>query len=170
MRTTTRLSMSTSATRYGLPGNLGRLLFIWSPTDKRFLTRVPDRHLLDKHFGFAGASVSGLYGGFELLDRTLVLEAPWPIVEDLYVGYFRTPARLVNAQDVSNLPYPHAQLHVWDALIDLKSYAKELEAVQVWVAKQRACESSLYSAFCEGQTLGGVPLTIHPPTDDEHSL
>lgn len=164
LRSDTTVASDGQTRIFQLPGDMQRLLYVWSPTDRRHLTKVPERHLLDKNLVLnGGAATSGLYGAYQLIGTQLVLEEPWPLSENLVIGYYRMPSVMRNARDLPDLPFPHGQLLVWDALLDLKSYAKEAEFISIWAAKQAAADANLFAAFSEGQTLGEIPQTIHPP-------
>jgi hypothetical protein len=159
LRVDYNLAVTGASRRYTLPGNVGRLLYLWSPTDNRYCTRVPDRHLDEQGVRFDGVANADLYRPFELRGSTLYFFEN-PIDDDLLVGYFKSPQKLINLTDIPTIPYPHSRLLVWDALLDLKSYATELSAGPLWERKQQEAEHKLYAAYVEGQTLGGVPLSI----------
>jgi hypothetical protein len=160
MKGTYRVTIGFGQRRYTLPGNIGRLLYVWSPTHRRFCTRVPDRHLDDLNLDPTGTSGSGLFMPYEMQGNSLVFYEDPPAAEDLQIGFFRTPSKLLNDTDIPDLPYPHSRLLVWDALLDLKTYARESEASSLWMAKQQAAEHALWQAFVEGQTIGEAPLRI----------
>jgi hypothetical protein len=162
MRADYQLAVTTGQRRYSLPGNLDKLLFIWSPTDNRYLTRIPERHIDDAGVRHDGTQASSIYQPFDVRDKTLVFFEPPRQSETLYIGYFKTPAKLVNPTDIPNIPYPHSRVLVWDALLDLKAYANELGAMGLWTRKQEQAETKLYANYLDGQTLGSLPLGIKP--------
>jgi hypothetical protein len=154
------LDVTTDQRRYTLPGNLGRLLFIWSPAERSFCERIPDRHLDSLGIDPTGTEVSGLYMPYELQGPQLVFFEDPPAAQTLTIGYFRTPSKLLNNSDIPDVPYPHSRLLVWDALLDLKSYTTETANAQLWIAKQKEAEHKLYAAYTDGQTIGERPLRI----------
>jgi hypothetical protein len=158
------LPVTPDVLRYSMPGNLGRLLYLWSPNDQRYCQKIVDRHLDEAAVRFDGQQGSDYYQPFELRGTTLIFFQPPQHAESLKVGYFKTPQKLSNVSDIPSLPYPHSRLCVWDALLDLKSYATELGAAGLWERKQSEAEHKLYAAFCEGQTLQELPQTIRRGT------
>jgi hypothetical protein len=162
MKSTYRLPVEPGTLRYSLPGNLGRLLYVWSPQGRQYATLVPDRHFMDLSIQPDGAPGGAVWMPYELQGNILVfLEQP-AAAETLIVQFFRTPAKLLHPADLPNLPYPHSRLLVWDALLDLKSYAQDLSGAPLWIAKRDQAVHDLYQAFKSGQALGEVPQFIHP--------
>lgn len=158
-RTDYNLPVTGAQRRYTMPGNIDRLLYLWSPKTNRFCTRIPDRHLDETGIRLDGTGGSDAYQPFEIRGSTLLFLVP-PSDDTLLMGYFKSAQKLTNLTDIPLLPYPHSRLVVWDALLDLKSYATELGAAPLWERKQQEAEHKLYAAFVEGQTLGGMGLSI----------
>lgn len=162
LRTTTTLAVTPSALRYALPGNLQRLLYAYSAVDARHLTKAPDRSWADLALRLDGVNSSGsVYQPYTVEGQVLRFLEPPRQSETLHLGYYRMPQPLVNDQDIPDLPYPYGRILVWDSLLDLKSYAKDLDAVSLWVRKQEKAVSDLYANHIDGQTLNEFPLLIH---------
>ena len=162
MRGYTQLTVAPGTRIYQLPANCARLLFVYSATDQRHCTYVPDRMWQDADLRLDGAATSGyLYQPYTVEGTCLRFLEPPRQGETLTLGYFRMPQVMVNTQDLPDLPYPHGRLLVWDTLLDLKSYAKDLDAVSLWTRQQEKAERNLYAAFQEGQILGSMPLLVH---------
>jgi hypothetical protein len=92
-----------------------------------------------------------------------ILENPTPGAETVEYRFYRQPLFLVNDYDVVELPAPHGQLLVYDALIHISGYLTETnpQTLQIWKLKQGELEQSLYQAYAtEGQTLEAVPQFV----------
>jgi hypothetical protein len=159
MKMTSRITLVPGIRRYSLP-SLGRLLYVWSTQSAQYATRVPDRHFKSANIRPDGSSGGHVFLPFELRGPVLSFleDVPGDVLE---VGFFRTPTKLIHPGDIPNLPYPHSRLLVWDALLDLKTYAQDLGGAPIWARKQDDAVRTLYQAYTDGQTVGELPQSIH---------
>lgn len=87
--------------------------------------------------------------------------------------FYRQPLMLVNDYDVPDIPAPHSQILVWDALIALTGgYIQDVpgQTLGIWASKQKEAQLSLYQAMAnEGQTLGARPRFVRTIVRDDRS-
>jgi hypothetical protein len=92
-----------------------------------------------------------------------VVEAP-TTAEVIEYRFYRQPLMLINDYDVPEIPAPHSQILVWDALVGLSAgYLQDVPTatVSVWREKQREAQMALYQALAvEGQTLNARPRFV----------
>ena len=70
--------------------------------------------------------------------------------------YFRAPRVMARDYDIPDLPFPHSNLLVWDALLMLATYNElDSESVNLWRANQIECLNNLYLLKLEGDTIAG---------------
>ncbi|HYE17347.1 MAG TPA: hypothetical protein VEA69_02825, partial [Tepidisphaeraceae bacterium] len=84
--------------------------------------------------------------------------------------FYRLPKPLVNDYDTTDIPPPHEQILVWDALLLLAAYDGRLDAARVreWKEWQQMADMALDHAYVELQGLEAEPQFIRD-TDDGQS-
>lgn len=182
MRSTATLApVSAGSKIYALPGDYYRPLYMWDTSTKSYATEVSMRGL---QLTGPEPSVSpwpvGHGYGVTLpfyFDQTTVTSGSPPVTEArrslVFIGdtvpstlscvYYRQPRDLSADADLPDLPWPHAQLLVWDAVLDLKAYASESpELIPYWSKKQREALQRLYESQKGDQALGAWGSYVHP--------
>lgn len=84
-------------------------------------------------------------------------------LDEIEYRFYRQPMQLVNDYDVPDLPFPHTQLLVYDALVQMSAYLTESnpQTLGIWRQKQMEAQLSLYQAYAtEGQTLEATPTYV----------
>ncbi|HYE78033.1 MAG TPA: hypothetical protein VEI97_08610 [bacterium] len=81
--------------------------------------------------------------------------------------FFRQPRKMVSDNDLPDIPSPHAQILVWDALILFSGYNTDLpaQAVQVWHGLQQEMEANMRRLWLEGTAQEAHPRYIRPASD-----
>jgi hypothetical protein len=76
--------------------------------------------------------------------------------DTLEYRFFRQPYTMVNDGDVPDIPPPHSEILVWDALLMFSGYQSDMsaKAVQVWVDMRDRLEKAMYHNLLEGHTIG----------------
>lgn len=78
------------------------------------------------------------------------------------IKYYKTPTEMTNDADLPNIPWPHSQVLVYDALLALKAYAVESPELLPFFVKQRnEALYRLYESEKSDQTLGSWGSYIH---------
>jgi hypothetical protein len=69
--------------------------------------------------------------------------------------FFRKPSPLTNDYDIPDIPFPHAKILVWDALLLMAAYDNQVEGgrLGVWLDNQRRMDLALRQAYLEPQSL-----------------
>lgn len=82
--------------------------------------------------------------------------------------FFRLPTKLVNDNDIPDIPHPHSMILVWDALLMFAGYNTELEAKQIklWGGMQADMEADMRRLWLEGTAQGARPRSVRH-IDDE---
>ena len=123
---------------------------------------------------FLGTMTLETTGGTELLVLTLdQYGKQYPVLkfhsvpvgnEVMKYKFYKAPRVMTRDYDLPNLPYPAANLLVWDSLLDLATYNElDSESVNLWRAKQHECLTNLYLYKLEGDVVGGVGEFINSP-------
>lgn len=89
-------------------------------------------------------------------------------VDTIEYRFYRQPRKLVNDNDIPNIPQSHAQLLVWDTLLLFAGYNTDLseKAITVWADNQRQARESLEREWLEGRTLEADPKYIRYMDED----
>lgn len=83
--------------------------------------------------------------------------------ETLIYRYFRKPRLMTRNFDTPNIPYPHSEILVYDALLDLATYNElDSESVNIWREKQMQLKENLYLQLLEPDTVAGIGLYTNP--------
>lgn len=83
--------------------------------------------------------------------------------ETIAYRFYRQPLMLVNDYDIPEIPPPHTQILLWDALVAMGAYLTEIPASRfnVWKGKQAEAQLALYQAFAnEGNTAESDPPSV----------
>lgn len=94
-------------------------------------------------------------------------------LDEIEYRFYRQPMILVNDYDIPDLPFPHTQILVYDALVQMSGYLTEAnpQTLQVWRMKQMEAQVSLYQAYgTEGQTLEATPTYVRYLGDDGSTI
>jgi hypothetical protein len=80
--------------------------------------------------------------------------------------FYRQPIVMVNDYDIPELPPPHAQILVYDALLMIGAYNTDVDqkALTLWREERHKREVALEQSFSEAQSVGASPTfvrTIH---------
>lgn len=151
----TTTSIGSSQT-IGLPIDVRKLVYVYNVTQDKLIKIVPERHIRGDDFLYSDASQNRtvdnratLRGPINSSTSALTLEffAPPTSGDILRIDYYRYPTIMSAATDYPDLPFPHSQLLVWDALLNLKAYALEPDAISVWQDNQQRALASLYHSF-----------------------
>jgi hypothetical protein len=82
--------------------------------------------------------------------------------ETFQYRYFRKPRVMSRDNDRPDLPYPHSNVLIYDALLDLATYNElDSESVNIWRDKQQAILEVLYQQKLEGDSVGGDSMYIN---------
>lgn len=90
--------------------------------------------------------------------------------ETIEYRFFRQPTMLVNDYDVPDIPAPHGQLLVYDALVYMSAYLTELQPqiLGIWAEKRMEQQVALYQAYAaEQQTLEAQPTYVRYIGDED---
>ncbi len=76
--------------------------------------------------------------------------------------FYRQPTPFVNTYDVPDIPPPHAQILVYDALLMMAGYQTDImgKSISEWQERQKNMEHAMRNAFLEGQSLDAEPRYI----------
>lgn len=147
----------TASTTLALATDVAKLIYLYNTTQQRFYRVVPERHVRsddvlgtnnNDNSDYLGARVS-LRGPTNSSTSAITVEFfKTPTAgETLKYDYYRMPTIMSSNTDYPDIPFPHSQLLVWDALLNLKAYALEPDAISVWMDNQQRALSSLYTAY-----------------------
>jgi hypothetical protein len=95
--------------------------------------------------------------------KTIWIHETVPGGEEISYRFYRQPLFLVNDFDLPELPPPHGQILVYDALVMMSAYLTDAnpQTLAIWQMKQREAQDSLYQAYSnEGQTLDAEPVYV----------
>lgn len=83
--------------------------------------------------------------------------------------FYRLPKRLVNDNDVPDIPPGHEQVLVWDALLALGAYDNRLDGgrYEEWKARQHAADIAFRDAFAEITPVEAEPQYIRDVDGDD---
>lgn len=83
-----------------------------------------------------------------------------------------TPRRMVNDGDIPNIPYPHSQVLVWDALLLMAAYDSQTDPgrVRVWSDYRDQLELQMRQTYLEGQTIGAQVRYVRAIDDGQITL
>ncbi len=77
--------------------------------------------------------------------------------------YFKKPRVMTRAFDIPDLPYPHSDILVYDALLDLATYNElDSESVNIWREKQLQLKTNLYLNLLEPDVVAGIGVYTNP--------
>lgn len=76
--------------------------------------------------------------------------------------FFRMPLTLVNDYDIPDIPPPHSQILVWDALLLFAGYLTDIssKSLSAWTDMQHKMEIQLAETFLEGQSVESAPRYV----------
>lgn len=76
--------------------------------------------------------------------------------------FIRQPTILSADNDIPDIPPPHSQILVWDALLLFAGYLTDVsqKSIDAWTSVQRKMEIQLVEAFLEGQSLEANPRYV----------
>jgi hypothetical protein len=76
--------------------------------------------------------------------------------------FFRQPLAMVSDNDLPDIPPPHAQILVWDALLLFAGYNTDLggNAVKIWGGLQASMEEDMRKLWIEGQGVEARPRFV----------
>lgn len=82
--------------------------------------------------------------------------------------FFRNPSPLAHDYSMPDIPYPHARILVWDALVAMAAYDGRLDAgrLKVWQGYQAEMDINLRQTLLEAQSLDAEANSIHDIEDD----
>lgn len=83
--------------------------------------------------------------------------------------HLKQPLELVYDYDIPDIPPPHAQVLVWDALLLYAPYCSDLDAkaVTIWGGMQKRCEDVMLATLGEGETAEAHPRYVRVFSDDD---
>lgn len=86
--------------------------------------------------------------------------------------FYRRPRKMVNDDDVPEIPDPCSQILVWDAILILGAYnnMQDPARLAVWSQKQAEWEEVIQSTFFEGQSLEAQPRFVRDNLGDRSEL
>lgn len=86
-------------------------------------------------------------------------------------SFYRQPTKMVNDNDMPDIPPPHAQILVWDACILFTGYITDLSqsSVAMWRAMEETMERSMKQTFFEGLTMEAEARYVRYIPGDEGS-
>lgn len=89
----------------------------------------------------------------------LVLPGSPDVIEYKFI---RQPATMVADYDVPDIPFPHAQILVWDACLLFAGYVTDIsaKAIDAWKEMVKKLEIQMAEAFIEGQGLEANPRYV----------
>ena len=76
--------------------------------------------------------------------------------------FYRVPKKLVNDYDIPDIPAPHSQILVWDALLLFSGYNTDTSgsALKTWVGMQQGMEEDMRRVWLEGASLEAAPRYV----------
>src|SRR3990167_2809615 len=82
--------------------------------------------------------------------------------------FYRQPRKLVNDNDIPDIPAPHMQILVWDALLLFAGYNTEIngQAVKIWASLQADMEADMRRLWLEGTSSEAHPRFIRQMGDE----
>jgi len=173
MRSTATLTpLTPGSATFALPADFYRPCFAQVPGVNAWMTEVSMRGFQELGPDPPASPYDLLYGLSTpfLYDSTTVSGAPRrslvclrDVPASISITYYRYPVPLVADADLSALPRPHDQLLVYDAVLDLKSYAAEsIELLSYWMQRRDGALRRLYESQKADQTLGAWTAFVHP--------
>ena len=83
--------------------------------------------------------------------------------------FYRQPLAMVNNYDIPEIPPPHAQILVWDALILMGAYNSDApeKAITIWRGYQKEMQEALNRSLTEGQSLGSGVSYVRTIGEDD---
>jgi len=90
-----------------------------------------------------------------------LLRAPTATDTIEYV-FYRNPKKLVNDNDIPDIPSPYAQILVWDALLLFAGYNTDTsgQALKTWSGMQQGLEEDMRRHWLEGTSLEAAPRYV----------
>lgn len=85
--------------------------------------------------------------------------------------FFRQPRKLVLDNDIPDIPYAHAQILVWDALLLMGAYNSDTSpaAMTLWSGYQAEIEADMRRMWLEGRSLEAEPRTVRYIDEEERT-
>lgn len=85
-----------------------------------------------------------------------------PSADVIEYRFIRQPIILSSDNDIPDIPPPHSQILVWDALLLFAGYNTDLssKSIEAWTSMQKKMEIQLAEAFLEGQSLESNPRYV----------
>jgi hypothetical protein len=74
--------------------------------------------------------------------------------------FFRHPLPLINDYDVPEIPYPHSDILVYEALTDMAGYLSGSSNINLWRERRDEALLALQQAYLEGQSLEAQPRYV----------
>ena len=81
--------------------------------------------------------------------------------------FYRQPKKLVNDNDIPDIPAPHTQILVWDALLLFAGYNTDVSttATKLWASLQSDMEADMHRLWLEGNSAEAQPRFIRQMGD-----
>jgi hypothetical protein len=92
--------------------------------------------------------------------------------DEIEYRFFVQPRKLENDNDIPDIPYPHSQVLVWDALLLLSAYDNQTEGgrVRIWEQARNQMELQMRQTYLEGQTVGSRVRYVRSVDDGQSFL
>jgi hypothetical protein len=168
MRSTATLIMVALTRTYTLPADFYRPLYLYNTNTKQYLSEVGPRGLQElgpdpSNAPYPWGNMYGVSQPFYFSGSSItLLQDPTP-GDTVTLVYYKTPVEMSANTDLPALPWPHAQVLVYDAVLDLKMYAAEsTDLVGFWTRKRDDALYRLYEAYKGDQALGAWTGFVHP--------
>jgi len=164
---------------YSLPADFYRPLVCWDVGGQRMMTEVPPRSFevigANPALTIGAGYLSGVYRPFiyrrgqAVVEGVLVnnifvqcLDEGQTYPASINVSYYAVPSELSADADLSVFPFPHEQLLVYDAVLDLKTYASEsIDLIPLIARKRDDALRRLYESQKAAQTTGAFGGYVH---------
>jgi len=181
MRATSTLTVTSGNPIVALPADFYRAWQIQVPGTNEFAMEIPARSIqeLGPNPSLAPWPYNTLYGLQTpfYYDTTTVTSGDPPVTETrkaivlvisptssstLTLKYYKNPTEMTLDGDYPDIPWPHSQVLVYDALLDLKAYAAESsELLPFWIRRRDDALRRLYESQKSDQTLGSWGQYVH---------
>lgn len=150
---------SSTTQSFTLPTDVQRPLYVYNRTQDKYFVCIPERHFTEYDASGSGGTV--LNDGLDArcvirgANQYIQMLRPQATGDTVEIVYYRRPTNLSANGDFPDIPWPHSELLKWDALIMLKAYAAEPDAITVWQDQQQQALGALYANYGDGSDMLG---------------
>jgi hypothetical protein len=155
---------------YALDSTVAIPIYFWNDSTNRPLTELNPELVHSRNYSGGGGSetLASLYGGesqdgdYVLGHQSITLVWTPATADVISYGFYRLPAVMTLDADLPDIPFPHSQILVNDALIKMATYNEDLGAkVPIWVEERDDLQAAFDMAFGQENSQFAIPRYVH---------